>query len=50
MVTNFLTAIFFIDVIKIMPISVGSGEAIRMQARPAIKYVLTESGINLLTV
>jgi len=50
MITNFLTDIFFIDVINIMPISVGSGEAIRMQAKIAIKYALTELGINLLTV
>ena len=49
-ITNFLADIFFIDVISMMPISVGSGEAIRTHAKAAIKYTLTESGIHRLTV
>ena len=40
---------FVIDVIKKMPISVGSGDAIRMAAKVASKNTLTESGILLLT-
>ena len=47
---NFLADIFFIDAISIIPISVGSGEAIRTQAKAASKYALTESGIHRLTV
>jgi len=43
MITNFLTDIFFIDAISRMPISVGSGEAIRIQAKVTNKYTLTES-------
>jgi hypothetical protein len=37
-IANFLTDIFFIDAISIMPISVGSGEAIRRPAKLASKY------------
>ena len=49
-ITNFFTDIFFIDVISRMPISVGSGEAIRRPAKAASTCALTESGIHLLTV
>jgi hypothetical protein len=50
MIMNFLTDIFFIDVIIMMPISVGSGEAIRRPAKIASKYTLIESGIRLIIV
>lgn len=45
MIMNFLNDIFLIDVISKMPISVGSGEAIRIHAKAPSKYTLTESGI-----
>jgi hypothetical protein len=50
MLMNFLNDKFFIDVISKMPISVGSGEAIRKPAKVASKYTLIESGIHLLIV
>ena len=50
MLMNFLNEILFIDVISKMPISVGSGEAIRRPAKVASKYTLIESGIHLFTV
>ena len=36
-ITNFLVDMFFIDVISIIPISVGSGDAIRILAKVASK-------------
>jgi hypothetical protein len=47
-ITNFLTDMRFIDANSIMPISVGSGDAIRITAKIPSKYTLTESGIHLL--
>jgi hypothetical protein len=41
-ITNFLNDISLIDANSMMPISVGSGEAIRIPAKVASKYILTE--------
>ena len=49
-IANFLTDIFFVDAISMMPISVGRGEAIRRPAKVASKYTLIEAGINLFIV
>ena len=48
-ITNFLADICFIEVKSMMPISVGSGDAISIPAKVASKNTLTESGIHLLT-
>jgi hypothetical protein len=49
-ITNFLTEIRFNDASSMMPISVGSGEAIKILAKAPIKYALMDSGIHLLTI
>jgi hypothetical protein len=50
MTTNFLVDIFLTDVINIMPISVGRGDAMRMLARVTSKYTLIDGRIRELRV